>query len=218
MTTNNDDGKRPDFAGAAVKRGVCRTTASHGVEKVRRESGRKCKQTKYPWPRCRSQFLTMYPRSDLFAPAKKMEIDCHGFAEGRRCRAGQSHVCYSILRSAGPPRSATPDWPPGVVLFGPGYLVSAAGSLSSRTAQAYLTRLDQREPVALRIRTIFNDQTETGGPLAHAFDVWRTDAPKLTLWAKDNLPEGFQTFIPTRKDFERRSEAIRSSVAEAKPA
>jgi transposase-like protein len=65
-----------------------------------------------------------------------------------------------------------------------------------QNAQAYVTRLDQRKPVALRIRAIFNarDKAEAERLLRQALDAWRTEAPKLAHWAEENLPEGFTVF------------------------
>lgn len=65
-----------------------------------------------------------------------------------------------------------------------------------QNAQAYVTRLDQRKPVALRIRSIFNapDQAEAERLLRQALDAWKTEAPKLAQWAEENLPEGFAVF------------------------
>lgn len=65
-----------------------------------------------------------------------------------------------------------------------------------QNAQAYVTRLDQRKPVALRIRAIFNapDKAEAERLLRQALDAWKTEAPKLARWAEENLPEGFTVF------------------------
>lgn len=65
-----------------------------------------------------------------------------------------------------------------------------------QNAQAYVTRLDQRKPVALRIRAIFNapDKAEAERLLRQAVEAWRTEAPKLAQWAEENLPEGFTVF------------------------
>ena len=62
-----------------------------------------------------------------------------------------------------------------------------------QNAQAYVTRLDQRKSVTHRIRAIFNapDRTEAERLLKQALEAWKTEAPKLALWAEDNLPEGF---------------------------
>jgi Transposase, Mutator family len=63
-------------------------------------------------------------------------------------------------------------------------------------AHAYIPRLDQRKPVALRIRAIFNapDRAEAERLLKQAIEAWATDMPKLAQWAEDNLPEGFAAF------------------------
>lgn len=65
-----------------------------------------------------------------------------------------------------------------------------------QNAQAYVSRLDQRKPVALRIRSIFNapDKAEAERLLRQAIDSWKTEAPKLAQWAEENLPEGFTVF------------------------
>lgn len=65
-----------------------------------------------------------------------------------------------------------------------------------QNAQAYITRLDQRKPVAQRIRAIFNapDRTEAERLLKQSIDIWKTEAPKLAQWAEENLPEGFTVF------------------------
>ena len=65
-----------------------------------------------------------------------------------------------------------------------------------QNAQAYVTRLDQRKPVALRIRSIYNapDKAEAERLLRQAIEVWKTEAPKLAQWAEENLPEGFAVF------------------------
>lgn len=65
-----------------------------------------------------------------------------------------------------------------------------------QNAQAYVTRLDQRKPVAQRIRAIFNapDRVEAERLLKQAVEAWVADAPKLAQWAEDNLPEGFAAF------------------------
>ncbi|MCX7946936.1 MAG: hypothetical protein N2557_08415, partial [Hydrogenophilus sp.] len=56
-------------------------------------------------------------------------------------------------------------------------------------AQAYVTRLDQREPIARRIRAIFNapERAEAQRLLAEAVAQWRSDAPKLADWAEAAL-------------------------------
>jgi hypothetical protein len=36
--------------------------------------------------------------------------------------------------------------------------------------------------------------TEAERLLKQAFEAWKTEAPKLALWAEDNLPEGFAVF------------------------
>jgi transposase-like protein len=65
-----------------------------------------------------------------------------------------------------------------------------------QNAQAYVTKLDLRKPVAQRIRAIFNapDQAEAERLLHQALDIWRTESPKLAQWAEENLLEGFTVF------------------------
>jgi transposase-like protein len=65
-----------------------------------------------------------------------------------------------------------------------------------QNAGAYVTRLDQKKTVALRIRSIFNapDRAEAERLLRQFVDTWKPDAPKLAQWAEENLPEGFAVF------------------------
>ena len=65
-----------------------------------------------------------------------------------------------------------------------------------QNAQAYVTRLDQRKPVAQRIRAIFNapDRAEAERLMTQTIELWAADAPKLAQWAEENLPEGFAAF------------------------
>jgi putative transposase len=65
-----------------------------------------------------------------------------------------------------------------------------------QNAQAYVTRLDQRKPVAQRIRAIFNapDKAEAERLLRQAIDLWVKEAPKLAAWAEESLPMGFAVF------------------------
>ena len=65
-----------------------------------------------------------------------------------------------------------------------------------QNAQAYVTRLDQRKPVAQRIRAIFNapDRVEAERLMKQTIEFWATDAPKLAQWAEENLPDGFAAF------------------------
>ena len=62
-----------------------------------------------------------------------------------------------------------------------------------RNAQAYVSRLDQRKPVAQRIKAIFNapDKAEAERLLKQAIELWTKEAPKLALWAEENLPMAF---------------------------
>lgn len=65
-----------------------------------------------------------------------------------------------------------------------------------QNAHAYVTRLDQRKPVAQRLRAIFNapDRAEAQRLLQQAIDSWRTEHPKLAQWAEENIPEGLTVF------------------------
>jgi putative transposase len=65
-----------------------------------------------------------------------------------------------------------------------------------QNAQAYVTRLDQRKPVAQRIRAIFNapDKAEAERLLRQAIELWAKEAPKLAAWAEESLPMGFAVF------------------------
>lgn len=65
-----------------------------------------------------------------------------------------------------------------------------------QNAQAYVTRLDQRKPVAQRIRAIFNapDRVEAERLMKQAIEFWAIDSPKLAQWAEENLPDGFAVF------------------------
>jgi transposase-like protein len=65
-----------------------------------------------------------------------------------------------------------------------------------QNAQAYVTRVDQRKPVAQRIRSIFNapDKAEAERLLKQSVEIWTKEAPKLALWAEGNLPMGFAVF------------------------
>ncbi len=65
-----------------------------------------------------------------------------------------------------------------------------------QNAQAYVTKLDQREPIARRIRAIFNapERAEAQRLLNEAIAQWCLQAPKLADWAEANLPDGFAVF------------------------
>jgi putative transposase len=65
-----------------------------------------------------------------------------------------------------------------------------------QNAQSYVTKLDQREPIARRLRAIFNapERAEAERLLRDAIAQWRLDAPKLADWAEANLPDGFAVF------------------------
>ena len=63
-------------------------------------------------------------------------------------------------------------------------------------AQAYVSKLDSRVPVARTIRSIFNapDVNEARRLLGLAVEGWRKEHPKLAAWAEENLTEGFAVF------------------------
>jgi transposase-like protein len=65
-----------------------------------------------------------------------------------------------------------------------------------QNAQAYVTRLDHRKPVAQKIRAIFNapDKAEAERLLRQAVELWTKEAPQLAVWAEENLPMGFAVF------------------------
>lgn len=65
-----------------------------------------------------------------------------------------------------------------------------------QNAQSYITRIDQREALGRRIRSIFNapDRAEAERLLKRAIGDWRSDAPKLADWAEANLVDGFTVF------------------------
>ena len=63
-------------------------------------------------------------------------------------------------------------------------------------AQGYVSRLDQRVPVARQIRGIFNapDAQEAQRLLNAALKDWQASHPQLAAWAEVNLPQGFAVF------------------------
>ena len=63
-------------------------------------------------------------------------------------------------------------------------------------AQGYVSKLDQRTPVARQIRAIFNasDAHEAQRLLDVALKEWQVSQPQLAAWAEMNLPEGFAVF------------------------
>jgi putative transposase len=65
-----------------------------------------------------------------------------------------------------------------------------------QNAQAYVARIEQRKPVAQRIRAIFNapDRAEAERLLKQAVELWAKEAPRLATWAEENLPMGFAVF------------------------
>jgi putative transposase len=65
-------------------------------------------------------------------------------------------------------------------------------------AQGYVSKLDQRTPVARQIRRIFNagDAHEAQRLLNVALKEWQVGHPQLAAWAESNLPEGFAVVVP----------------------
>jgi transposase-like protein len=66
----------------------------------------------------------------------------------------------------------------------------------THNAQGYVSKLDQRTPVARQIRGIFNasDAHEAQRLLNVALKEWQVSHPQLAAWAEINLPEGFAVF------------------------
>jgi putative transposase len=65
-----------------------------------------------------------------------------------------------------------------------------------QNAGKYVTRLDDREPVARTIRAIFTagDVFDANEKLKSAVKHWQSVHPMLARWAEENLPEGFAVF------------------------
>ena len=63
-------------------------------------------------------------------------------------------------------------------------------------AQGYVSKLDQRTPLARQIRGIFSasDAHEAQRLLNMALKEWQVSHPQLAAWAEINLPEGFAVF------------------------
>ena len=63
-------------------------------------------------------------------------------------------------------------------------------------AQAYVSKLDQRQVVARQIRAVFAapDVHEANRLLTQALADWRLSHPKLASWAEESLAEGFTVF------------------------
>ena len=63
-------------------------------------------------------------------------------------------------------------------------------------AQGYVSKLDQRTPVARQIRAIFNasDAHEAQRMLNVAIKDWQLSHPKLAEWCQTNLPAGLAVF------------------------
>jgi transposase-like protein len=63
-------------------------------------------------------------------------------------------------------------------------------------AQGYVTKLDDRVPVARAIRAVFNapDASEAARLLKQSVAEWQKTHPKLATWAETNLEEGFAVY------------------------
>jgi hypothetical protein len=68
--------------------------------------------------------------------------------------------------------------------------------IGNLNAQGYVSKLDQRTPVARQIRAIFNtsDAHEEQRLLGVVLKEWRVSHSQLAAWAEINLPEGFAVF------------------------
>lgn len=75
-------------------------------------------------------------------------------------------------------------------------IAAAAGAYFLRPRRGHSRASARRDALALRIRSIFNapDKAEAERLLRQALDAWKSGAPKLAQWAKDNLPDGFTAF------------------------
>ena len=65
-----------------------------------------------------------------------------------------------------------------------------------QNAGKYVTRPDDREPVARTIRAIFTatDAAVANEKLKHVVKHWQSVHPMLALWAEENLSEGLTVF------------------------
>lgn len=65
-----------------------------------------------------------------------------------------------------------------------------------QNAQAYVSKLDQRTPIARQIRAIFNadGRNEAERLLKQTIEGWRKTHSSLAQWAEENLPQGFAVF------------------------
>lgn len=73
-----------------------------------------------------------------------------------------------------------------------------------QNAQAYVPKMSMRTEVAGAIRNVFNapDRTEADRQLKSLVNRYRDTAPKLSVWAEANIPEGLTVFelpAPYRK-------------------
>ncbi len=71
-----------------------------------------------------------------------------------------------------------------------------------QNAQAYVTKLDQREIVAADIRSVFNaaNRAEADERLVKLINKYQKSAPQLALWMDKAIPEGLNIFcLPESK-------------------
>ena len=68
-----------------------------------------------------------------------------------------------------------------------------------QNAGAYVTRIEDRKPVAEDLRAVFNapSREESERLLQIAADKWRPTAPKLADWMLANLPDGLTVMAET---------------------
>ena len=79
-------------------------------------------------------------------------------------------------------------------------MVTRLGAITFAVPQVrgsgYVTRSDEREPVARTIRAVFTagDVNEANEKLKIAVRHWQSVHPMLATWAEENLSEGFAVF------------------------
>ena len=78
----------------------------------------------------------------------------------------------------------------------PGVPMQCCQTHLQRNAQAYIPRVEMREPVASDIRSIFNapDLEEAEHLLRKTVEKYRPKAAKLAVWMEENIPDGFAVF------------------------
>jgi hypothetical protein len=89
---------------------------------------------------------------------------------------------------------------------------NVANSISSKTPNPILLRLDQRAAVAQAIHTIFNSPNCLGTEqrLKQVVATCADLPPKLTGWMEENLPQGFAVFTlpPTQQSVTERAFSV----------